>query len=123
TDWLCKWPGSAKEPGGVMAAWIVVVPRSIRVHGVASILWTVVREVCHPGGTHRTLSRRERMIVARHPAAAGCLAAIIPSLRDKDSQHLSTNSTPDHQEPIPPHSRTRTTCRSGPSCSSSLQSR
>jgi hypothetical protein len=28
--------------------------------------------------------------------ALKCLATIIPSLRDKDSQHLSTNSTPDH---------------------------
>jgi hypothetical protein len=31
--------------------------------------------------------------------AINCLATIIPSLRDKDSQHMSTNSTPDHGKP------------------------
>jgi len=49
---------------------------------VASILWTVVREVCCPGGTHRTLSRRDRMIVARQFIAWNTPKKGEPSRRD-----------------------------------------
>ena len=38
---------------------------SLHHSGVASILRTVVWEICCPEGTHRTLSRRDSMIVAR----------------------------------------------------------
>ena len=50
--------------------------------GVASILWTVVREVCCPGGTQRTLSRRDWMIVVRQFIAWNTPKKGEPSRRD-----------------------------------------
>jgi hypothetical protein len=50
--------------------------------GVASILRTVVWEICCPEGTHRTLSRRDWMIVARQFIAWNTPKKGEPSRRD-----------------------------------------
>jgi hypothetical protein len=55
---------------------------SKRAADLASILWTVFREVCCPGGTHRALSRRDRMIVARQFIAWNMPKKSEPSRRD-----------------------------------------